>query len=200
MSVKTIQSAADKSAKALTTIAANAQKEIAALQALTETVPAMVQQAEEAQVRLDNIKSETEMKVREAKVELDMAVRENENKVLTGLMQKRGLANIEAVELETLRNQLVRDDNEQKAEIAKAVNAAVANAKTASDAVLAETVSDHKVAVAEKDATIKALTREIEFLNKTVASLENTITAEREARVAEAQARSNSQITVNNSK
>lgn len=78
----------------------------------------------------------------------------------------------------------------------KALLAAVAAAESAAKAELAETIADHKVAVAEKDADIRALTQEVSFQAKTITSLQDTITAEREARVDEAKARGVSAVTV----
>ena len=210
MTVTTIQTVADKSAKTLTTVQATLFKIVGELNTLTGSVPAMVEAAQEAQAtaelqamaakeKLDGIEAETTLKVRDANVELAMQVRENEDKVLATLLAKRNYSALPTTELATLEARLNNDEDSAKSDINKAVAIAVANAKRDSEAAAREATSNHQVEVAQKDAAIVAKDMQIAFQAQTIQSLESTVNAEREARVLEAQARSGSQVTVNTS-
>lgn len=209
--VKTIQTAADKSAKSVVTATIGLDKVVQELVKQSSVLPELIektqeaqaiynQQEEDAKAKLAGIADETKLKVREAKVELDMQVRENESKVLTTLLDKNGLAHITKEEVNTLNQELVSVKADNAADIQKAVKAAVHNAESVAKSTLDKTVADHKVAVAQKDADIKSKDMQISFMQKTIDGLEATITAEREARIQVAQAESNKQgVTVNTS-
>lgn len=209
--VKTIQTAADKSAKSVVTATLGLDKVVQELVKQASVLPELIektqeaqaiynQQEEDAKAKLAGIADETKLKVREAKVELDMQVRENESKVLDTLLAKNGLAHITKVEVDTLNQDLVTIKSDNAADIQKAVKAAVHNAESVAKANLDTTVANHKVAVAQKDADIKAKDMQIGFMQKTIDGLEATIRAERAARVDIANAEAQRQgVVVNTS-
>lgn len=147
----------------------------------------------EAQQNLDAITKQTETAVREAGAELALEVKENRQAVLAGLMEEFGYASISTDELRALYNDLDAAKADQTKEITAAVKAAVKSYEATANTAALEVSSAHKVAVAEKDATINAQVQEIGFQTKTIERLEDTITAERVARVQEAEARSKAQ-------
>ena len=67
--------------------------------------------------------------------------------------------------------------------IAKVVAAAVSKTRAESDLKASETRAAHSIAVAQKDADIIAKDNQIAFMAKQIASLEQTISDERKARV-----------------
>lgn len=191
-----VLSATDKSSKALLAAAGSVE---AAIKLAQETLPALLVDIENKQSDLNAIESETKEKVRKAKVELSLQVEENERKVLDNLMKKFGLAEVTVEALKQLRTDLEAAVASNEAEVKKAVAIAVAQAESNHKAEVARLESEHAVAVANKNAAIEAKDMQLEFQARTIASLEATITAEREARVKEAEARSNSQVVVNTS-
>ncbi|UOX40265.1 hypothetical protein [Vibrio phage PhiImVa-1] len=191
-----VLSATDKSSKALLAAAGSVE---AAIKLAQETLPALLVEIENKQSDLNAIESETKEKVRKAKVELSLQVEENERKVLENLMKKFGLAEITVEAVSQLRSDLEAAVASNEAEVKKAVAIAVSQAESAHKAEIARLESEHAVAVANKNAAIEAKDMQLEFQARTISSLEATITAEREARVKEAEARSNSQVVVNTS-
>jgi hypothetical protein len=195
---KKVLTIVDKSAKAFLASATTLTKTLAEVNGLGESVLAIAQEIEFKQSELDNINTSIVDGTRAAKVELDFQVKENEEATLNALMRKFGFAQISTKDL-ALLNQQLEDANADNAEaIASAVSSAekVLHIKYSGEASTAK--AEHKVVIAEVNASVTAKTQEISFLNRNVTSLEKTITDEREARVSIANADAQKQgVTVN---
>ena len=198
--VKNVITIAERATKTLVTTSTTASKLMAELQGIAATIPALAEEIEFKQGQLTQIENDTKVKIREAKAELTLKITENEGSVLESLMSKRELATITNDELALLRQSIEDAKATAEAETKKAVAIAVAQANSAKDAAHAEADAKAKIDAATAKAQLDAKDQEIKFQEKTIANLESIITEERKARVDEAQARSNSQITVNNSK
>lgn len=198
MSEVKVLSATDKSSKALLAAVTSVK---AAVTIAEETLPALLVEIENKQSDLNAIEASTKEKARLAKVELTLKVQEDEDKVLVGLMGKRGLATITTTDLAQLEARLDRDDEATKIEQAKAVSAAVSNAKADFNMTSLRTESAFNVERAELVADRNAALTKIEILEAQVASLQETVAAERQARVDIANAEAQRQgIVVNNGK
>jgi hypothetical protein len=195
---KVIITETSKASDTLIKATAGLNKVMAQLAACTEPHAELLIAVTEAQQKLDAIKEETELAERKAKAELDLRVLENEDKVLQGLMGKRSLAVITNADLAAVKSELNDATYEVDVKINTAVKAAVKNADAVSASLLAKTVAEHSVAVAQKEADILASKREIDFLERQVATLEANAKAEREARVEETKARSTAGAVVVN--
>ena len=154
-----------------------------------------------AKQELEAIGEETDIAVRKAKIDLDLRTQENEDAVLTGLLGDRGLVSIAEDELTDLQSRASNADFDNKAEVAKAVKAAVATATQEAKIAATQVDAAHAVESANLTANTTALQNEIAFLKRSIATLEENAKAEREARVQEAEARAKATgVTVNTSK
>lgn len=193
-----VLTATDKATKAFGTAQTSLK---AAIEAAQAELPLILNQIEEKQSDLNALETQTKEKVRLAKVELDIQVKENEAAVLATLMKKAGYAVITTTELATLQTGLKTAEAFNQEEITKAVKIAEARKDTEHKAVLAEVTSEHRVASAKATADLEAANNKIGFLETQVAQLQDTITAERVARVDEAKARASAAgVVVNNGK
>lgn len=199
--VKQVVTIVDKSTKGLGAQIAALLKVTNELAAVGDRIPAMADEISMGQARLDAIAEETSIAQRKAAAELSLRVTENEDKVLTELMAKRSLATITKGELAILNTKLGTAEAFNQEEIVKAVDAAKATLTIEHKAELAQVNSDHAVKSATTEAALEAANAKIGFLESQVKSLQDTITAERQARVQEAEARSKAAgVTVNNGK
>lgn len=199
--VKQVVTIVDKSTKGLGAQIAALLKVTNELAAVGDRIPAMADEISMNQARLDAIAEETSIAQRKAAAELSLRVTENEDKVLSELMAKRSLATITKGELAILNTKLGTAEAFNQDEIVKAVDAAKATLTVEHKAELAQLNSDHAVKSATTTAALDAANAKISFLEAQVKSLQDTITAEREARVQEAEARSKAAgVTVNNGK
>ena len=136
------------------------------------------------------ISAQTDAAARDAKIELDFRVRENEGKVLAELLRKTGQVATTDAHLADLNN-AVSDATTRanQAEFAAVKDAEKAlHAKYGSE--IAGIKADHRVEQAELNAQAKSDATTIQLLKGQVASLEETITAMREAEVQKAEAAS----------
>lgn len=199
--VKQVVTIVDKSTKGLGAQIAALLKVTNELASVGDRIPAMADEISMNQARLDAIAEETSIAQRKAAAELSLRVTENEDKVLSELMAKRSLATITKGELAILNTKLGTAEAFNQDEIVKAVDAAKASLTVEHKAELAQVNSTHAVKSATTEAALEAANAKIGFLEAQVKSLQDTITAEREARIQEAEARSKAAgVTVNNGK
>ena len=139
---------------------------------------------------LAEVTAQTDTAVRDAKIDLDFRVRENEGKVLAELLRKTGQVATTQAEL----NELV--ETAQAAEV-RATQTEFAAVKSAEQELhakynseIAGIKADHRVEQAELNAQAKSDATTIALLKGQVASLEETITAMREAEISKAEAAS----------
>lgn len=152
------------------------------------------------QAQLDNIEQLTADRVRRSAAELELKVLENEKSVMSNLMKKAGLATVSQYDYECTTTDLevahstLRKDNEQLVVECDKKNAIKYNA------MISNIKADHRVDVAEKDAALTSLKKQTEYMEDTITRLQETIEAERAARIQIAQADATKQaVTVNTS-
>ena len=147
------------------------------------------------------IDKEMENKLRDAKAELVISIKENDSAVLNTLMQQRGLAEITLDKLEELELNYREASTDNKEAISDAIYSTehrlITEHKHAQNALTAT----HDVATAELNASVTAKTNEVNFLKMSLQTAQDTLQAEREARVSIAASEANAAgVTVNTSK
>lgn len=139
---------------------------------------------------LAEVTANTEAAVRDAKIELDFRVRENEDKVRIDLVKKAGLVTTTQAALTELEEDAVVANaraNQSEFESVKRAEQAL-HAKYGSE--IANLKADQKVELAELNAQAKSDATTIALLKGQIASLEETIKANRDADVQKAEAAS----------
>ncbi|ELY2747183.1 hypothetical protein [Cronobacter malonaticus] len=139
----------------------------------------MAEEIEYRQAELAGLDSQFASKEREKAAELRLKVIENEDGVLADLMKKRGLASISSVELTQLKRDLENalDNNEEAVNTAR--EAGYSAAASEFTAEINQLKSDHRVEMAELNASSAAKDSRIEFLESQVAQLQGELKAER---------------------
>lgn len=199
--VKKVITVADRSTKALVVAIAGLGKITSDLSALGDITVKLADEIEFKQSQLDNLDVEFENKFREASAELRLRIKEDESGVLKQLLTQFGLAYITSDALQTLQNDLAQASEDYSAELAGAESAGFRKGAAEFQAKLKEAESAHRINVAELTAKSNAKDDKIKMLEAQVAQLQSDIKAERETRLAIAQAESGRQgVVVNTSK
>jgi len=139
---------------------------------------------------LAEVAANTEAAVRDAKIELDFRVRENEDQVRNDLVKKAGLVTVTQAALTELEEDAAVANvraNQAEFEAVKRAEQAL-HAKYGSE--IANLKAEQKVELAELNAQAKSDATTIALLKGQIASLEETIKANREADVQKAEAAS----------
>ena len=196
-----VLSVTEKSTKALISATTGLGKILADLEVNVQLNEEVIESVYIQQAKLDSLGDQTLLEARKQTVELDLLVKENESDVLQCLLNKLDLAQITNTKLDELYVSLKVLQNGNTAELDKAVSQAVNADKARSSAVLANTVSEHKVTTATLIADAKALSNEIVFLKRSIDTLEVNAEEERKARIAIAESDAKKAgITFNNGK
>ena len=199
--VKKVITVADRSTKALVVAIAGLGKITSDLSALGDITVKLADEIEFKQSQLDNLDVEFENKFREASAELRLRIKENESGVLKQLLTQFGLAYITTDALQTLQSDLAQASKDYSAELANAESTGFRKGAAEFQAKLKEAESAHRINVAELTAKSNAKDDKITMLEAQVAQLQFDIKAERETRLAIAQAESGRQgVVVNTSK
>ncbi len=187
---KAVTSATTTLEKTLTKLATDTAKKIEAgmseLGSLVATHEELGYKIEVARQELASIQDEKVAAERKAEAELNLRILENEENVLVGLMRKSGLAQITTEALRELQEELDDAKADNAEVVAKAVNGVKRELTAQKDSELAQLKAAQSVETAEYKAKIAQSEGQITFLQQQVATLQDTITAEREARVATA--------------
>ncbi|EEN4005979.1 hypothetical protein CB293_23375 [Salmonella enterica subsp. enterica serovar Kentucky] len=199
--VKKVITVADRSTKALVVAIAGLGKITSDLSALGDITVKLADEIEFKQSQLDNLDVEFENKFREASAELRLRIKEDESGVLKQLLTQFGLAYITTDALQTLQSDLALASEDYSAELADAESTGFRKGAAEFQAKLKEAESAHRINVAELTAKSNAKDDKIKMLEAQVAQLQSDIKAERETRLAIAQAESGRQgVVVNTSK
>lgn len=199
--VKKVITVADRSTKALVVAIAGLGKITSDLSALGDITVKLADEIEFKQSQLDNLDVEFDNKFREASAELRLRIKEDESGVLKQLLTQFGLAYITSDALQTLQSDLAQANEDYSAELANAESAGFRKGAAEFQAKLKEAESAHRINVAELTAKSNAKDDKITMLEAQVAQLQSDIKAERETRLAIAQAESSRQgVVVNTSK
>lgn len=196
--VKNFVTVTERSTKAMLAASANLTKTIADLTTLANTSETIAQEIGFRQNELSQVEAEYDQKLAEAKADLRIKVLNNEDQVLGNLLKARGLVTIEPGDLDTLRDNLTAAEHGQEDAIAAAVQQAVAQANREMQARLSQQESQHKVAIAELTANSKAKDDRVTMLTEQLDAARSDLKAERETRLAIAQAESQRQGVVVN--
>lgn len=199
--VKKVITVADRSTKALVVAIAGLGKITSDLSALGDITVKLADEIEFKQSQLDNLDVEFDNKFREAFAELRLRIKEDESGVLKQLLTQFGLAYITSDALQTLQSDLAQANEDYSAMMADAESAGFRKGAAEFQVKLKEAESAHRINVAELTAKSNAKDDKITMLEAQVAQLQSDIKAERETRLAIAQAESSRQgVVVNNSK
>lgn len=199
--VKKVITVADRSTKALVVAIAGLGKITSDLSALGDITVKLADEIEFKQSQLDNLDVEFENKFREASAELRLRIKEDESGVLKQLLTQFGLAYITTDALQTLQSDLAQASEDYSAELAEAESTGFRKGAAEFQAKLKEAESAHRINVAELTAKSNAKDDKITMLEAQVTQLQSDIKAERETRLAIAQAESGRQgVVVNTSK
>lgn len=155
---------------------------------IQDELPALVEQIEIKQGELVEINQATEIAARQQAVELGLRVAENEDEVLTQLLESRDLAHISKEEVSTLTGELAKAQSDNKADVEKAVNAALSNERSSVALKAAEEGATVKVKAAEDKAKIESLEQQLTAAQEVAADLRLQLNAEREAGIKRAEA------------
>lgn len=196
--VKKVISLTERSTKAMVKAAGDMAKVATELNTLSQTSVTLAEEIEYRQAELAGLDSQFASKEREKAAELRLKVIENEDGVLADLMKKRGLASISNVELTQLKRDLENalDNNEEAVNAAREAGYSAAASKFTAE--VNQLKSDHRVEMAELNASSAAKDSRIDFLESQVAQLQGELKAERETRLKIAEADSRRQGVVVN--
>lgn len=198
---KTVISVTERATKALTAASTNLTKVVADLATLSEGSESISQEIQFKQQELGQIEVQFNEKLAEEKSKLKIKVLENEDGVLASLLKSRGLIAVDPSVVDTLREDLAEAQSSNE----DAINSAVADAKRSAAIELSSVKSNleaaHKVAIAELNANTKADKDRIAMLTEQLEAARADLKAERETRLAVAQAEAGRQgVIVNTGK
>ncbi len=196
--VKKVITVSDRSTKALINAVAGLDKVVGELSSLADSSAKLADEIEFKQSQLDNLNSEFENKFRESAANLRLRVLEDEEGVLLQLLQSRGLAHISASKVQDLQTQLEDAQTSNEIAVKEAVSKAQSDANREMNARLTAQESNHKVQVAELNANSKAKDDRIDLLTEQLEAARNDVKAERDTRLAIAQAEAQRQGVVVN--
>lgn len=188
-----VLTASDKAIKAMGAAASSLE---ASMSIASAALPELLVAIEEKQSELAQLTQSTDDATRRSKVELELRVAENEDKVLADLLKKRGLALITVAEVEDMKTTIVKMEENMASDIASAI--ATASEKMSADHSLeiSKLNSEHSVATAEANAKIGALQDKVSHLETGLINARDDLNAERQARVAIAEAEAGRQPVV----
>ncbi|QEA03323.1 hypothetical protein HYP97_gp06 [Klebsiella phage KpCHEMY26] len=195
---KKVITVADRSTKALVVATTGLAKIASDLSALSESTVKLADDIEFKQSQLDNLNVEFDNKFRESAAQLRLRVLEDEDGVLIDLLQSRGLAHVKVSVLNELESNLetALADNSQ------AVAEAEANGFRKGAAEFQQKLKDaeaaHRIQTAELTAKSNAKDDRIALLMEQLEEARGQIKAERETRLAIAEADSKRQGVVLN--
>lgn len=195
---KKVITVADRSTKALVVATTGLAKIASDLSALSESTVKLADDIEFKQSQLDNLNVEFDNKFRESAAQLRLRVLEDEDGVLIDLLQNRGLAHVKVSVLNELESNLetALADNSQ------AVAEAEANGFRKGAAEFQQKLKDaeaqHRIQTAELTAKSNAKDDRIALLMEQLEEARGQIKAERETRLAIAEADSKRQGVVLN--
>lgn len=195
---KKVITVADRSTKALVVATTGLAKIASDLSALSDSTVKLADDIEFKQSQLDNLNVEFDNKFRESAAQLRLRVLEDEDGVLINLLQSRGLAHVKV----TVLNELERNLETALADNSQAIAEAEANGFRKGAAEFQQKLKDaeaaHRIQTAELTAKSNAKDDRIALLLEQLEEARGQIKAERETRLAIAEADSKRQGVVLN--
>lgn len=195
----------DKSTRALTSAAATLNKTLVELQngveALVQEQSSLADDIHFKKEELKEIESQNDVAVRSAAADLRLRIKEDQDQVLVELLDSRGLITTTEDEVNMLNQQVMQSKADLESAEYKAVREAEQRVSAQYQARISTQEANHKVEIAELNANAKADKQAIATLTEQVNQLREDLKAEREARVAMAEAAAKAQgVVVNTGK
>ena len=194
----TLITTADRSVKAITAATTGLAKVVADLTALNTVSESLSADIQQKEGQLSDLTRQLDLDTRRAKAELDVRVAEAEREVLDKLLDKNGLSRIKSTDLSNLLLDLEAARRDVAEKIAAAVQAAESSLHGSYRTKLSEQDSAFKVATAELTAELRAIKERNLFLTQDLERVRGDLVAEREARIKIAQADASRQGVVVN--
>ncbi len=199
--VKKLITASDRSTKALSVAIAGLCKVVSDLSSLGDITVKLADEIEFKQSQLDHLNVEFDNKFREATAELRLRVKEDSRAVLDELLAHFNMGAISASDLSALHNQVIALTSDYTGELADAEQACYRKGDAEFQSKLQDAEANHRIAIAELNAKSNAKDDKIKLLEEQLKEAREQNTAERETRLAIAQAESQRQgVVVNTSK
>ncbi len=199
--VKKVITVSDRSTKALVVAIAGLGKITSDLTALGDITVKLADEIEFKQSQLDNLDVEFENKFREASAELRLRIKEDSRTVLDELLSQFDMGSITNTALADLVNQVRTLQADYTGELADAEQAGFRKGAAEYQAKLKDAEANHRIAIAELTAKSNAKDDKITLLEEQLKEARAQNTAERETRLAIAQAESSRQgVVVNTGK
>ena len=199
--VKKLITASDRSTKALSVAIAGLGKVASDLSSLGDITVKLADEIEFKQSQLDHLNVEFDNKFREATAELRLRVKEDSRAVLDELLAHFNMGAISASDLSALHNQVITLTSDYTSELADAESAGFRKGAAEFQTKLKDAEANHRIAIAELNAKSNAKDDKIQLLEEQLKEAREQNTAERETRLAIAQAESQRQgVVVNTSK
>nr|DAX06470.1 MAG TPA: hypothetical protein [Caudoviricetes sp.] len=199
--VKKVITVSDRSTKALVVAIAGLGKITSDLTALGDITVKLADEIEFKQSQLDNLDVEFENKFREASAELRLRIKEDSRAVLDELLSQFDMGSITNTALADLVNQVRTLQADYSAELADAEQTGFRKGAAEYQAKLKDAEANHRIAIAELTAKSNAKDDKITLLEEQLKEARAQNTAERETRLAIAQAESSRQgVVVNTGK
>lgn len=184
--------------KTVTGLVATLGKEV---ELATGNLNTLTEQVQDKQAQLASLEQEHARQADDAAYQLKIKVRDNEQQTLRELLRKNDLAEVKTSELANLTREVEALKADNSEDLQAAVNDAVERAEDKSARVLVDLKADHKVALAQHTAQAQSDATTIKLLTAQLEQARKDLDAEREARVAIEEHRSNaSGVVVNTSK
>ncbi len=180
-------------------VAADIQKHSDNLASLVETSGQVSEEIMLKQAELDEITKNVETSIREANAEIALQVKENKAAVLETLHAEFGLANVTVEQVEELRATVDNFEKNFSSDLESAVEEATKITAIQHKAELDKLSLEHQLQSSEAEARKDSDAKRIKDLELQVEKLEQTVSAERDARVQIETARSNQVVQVSSS-
>lgn len=198
---KKVLTIVDRSTKSLNAAAESAQKVIQDLNSVVSIATNLATDIEFKQSELLALDDQFAIKEREQAADLKLRVRENEEKVLNELLASRKLTAVSPDVLQNLEKTIVGLQQNENKVVSDAIKATEEKLVGIHSTEVTSIQSAHQVEIATLKATNSSLNERVQFLTIQNTKLEEQLNAERETRIAIAQAESTRQgVVVNTTK
>lgn len=205
----------DRTTKALTTAATNVEKTVGtsvtslqkavdeitkAISTQSETLAEVTYDVEVKSAELDSLSDKLQQRRREAEADLAIALKESKETTISKALGELNKVAVSTEDLSRLRIAASANEEELQKAVSKAAAAASEKGKEEGTRLAEQAQNEAALNAATLKAEKQSLQDRLTAAQDTITDLRTQITAEREARVKEAEARGKSMVTVNSSK
>ena len=172
-----------KATKAFVKAAADLNKAAEQAKEFAEILETLNEEIDEKQANLNNLEAELEVEVRKSIIDFNLKIKENEEEVLEKILKDKGLVSIKREELNALEISESEIESNLQEAVKKATDTVTASITNRFTMEIESLKSDYKVKTAETNAKVTTLQDKIKFLEDANKVAQDTITAERVARI-----------------